>query len=83
MGDLRASVVHRVDKQELLASESKELGEQLLVTHLRGNLPFLLPGEGYQLTRSWRSTSDPAASKRGLTSGYHSRLEVAIIEASR
>ena len=38
MGDLQASVVHHVDKQELPASEYKELSEQLRLAHLRGDL---------------------------------------------
>jgi hypothetical protein len=41
-------------QQELLASEQKELGEQLRLAHLRGDLLALLPagkdGNGYQIT---------------------------------
>ena len=41
-------------QQELLASEQKELNEQLRLAHLRGDLATLLPagkdGHGYQIT---------------------------------
>ena len=41
-------------QQELLASEQKELNEQLRLAHLRGDLLTLLPdgrdGNGYQIT---------------------------------
>jgi len=42
-------------QQELLASEQKELNEQLRLAHLRGDLLSLLPagkdGKGYQITQ--------------------------------
>jgi len=53
-------------QQELLASEQKELNEQLRLAHLRGDLLTLLPagkdGNGYQSPPTWCSTGAPAAS---------------------
>ncbi len=57
-GDAITSCVTRLlevkQQQELLASEQKELNEQLRLAHLRGDLLTLLPagkdGNGYQIT---------------------------------
>ena len=57
-GDAITTCVTRLlevkQQQELLASEQKELSEQLRLAHLRGDLLTLLPagkdGNGYQIT---------------------------------
>ena len=57
-GDAITTCVTRLlevkQQQELLASEQKELSEQLRLAHLRGDLLSLLPagkdGNGYQIT---------------------------------